>query len=135
MTLRACVGTLLIAGLSSGLEVSAHHSFAAEYDPNKPITLTGSVTKVDWRNPHVHINMDVKDQAGKVTSWDLELGGPNGLLRKGWTRNSLKSGDMIVMNGYAARDGSPLANAVTITLADGRKVFADSSAGTIDKAP
>src|SRR4051812_26864732 len=134
MTCRVWLGTLLIVGMSV-MPAFAHHSFAAEYDSNKPVTLTGSVTKVDWRNPHVHINIDVKDQAGNVTNWDLELGGPNGLLRKGWTRNSLKPGDAIIMSGYAGRDGSPIANAVTITLASGQKVFADSSADTIDKVP
>jgi hypothetical protein len=123
MTIAAAV--LLIAANTS---LSAHHSFAAEYDNNKPVALTGAVTAVSWRNPHVHFSIDVKDAAGAVTNWEFELGGPNGLLRRGWTRTSLKPGDTVTVNGYLARDGSHLVNAVTVMLSDGRKVFADSSA-------
>ena len=106
---------------------SAHHSFAAEYDSGKMITLTGAVTKLVWRNPHAHFFIDVKDQSGTLTNWDFELGGPNGLVRRGWTRDSLKPGDVVTVNGYVARDGSHLVNAVAVTLSDGRKVFAGSS--------
>lgn len=116
---------LAVAGL--GLAVvpaMAHHSFAAEYDSNKPITLTGSVTKMEWTNPHARFYADVKDASGTVVNWEFELGSPNGLMRKGWTRNSLKPGDSITIEGYSAKDGSHLVNARTVTLADGKKVFA-----------
>jgi hypothetical protein len=110
----------------------AHHSFAAEYDDKKPITLSGTVTKVEWLNPHARFYMDVKDESGKVTNWEFELASPNGLMRKGWTRNSLKPSDVVTVEGYRAKDGSNLGNARSINLADGRKVFAGS---TDDGAP
>ena len=122
--------SVLAAGLGlmlAAVPVFAHHSFAAEYDANKPITLSGTVTKVEWMNPHARFYLDVKDESGKVTNWEFELGSPNGLMRRGWTRNSLKLGDTITVNGYLAKDGSRLANARTIKLSDGRKVFAGSS--------
>jgi Family of unknown function (DUF6152) len=102
----------------------AHHSFAAEYDSAKPVTLTGAVTKVEWTNPHARFYADVKDASGNVVNWEFELGSPNGLMRRGWTRNSLKSGDTITVEGYMAKDGSHLCNARNVSLADGRKVFA-----------
>jgi hypothetical protein len=105
----------------------AHHSFAAEYDEKKPITLTGTITKVEWMNPHVRFYFDVKDDAGKVVSWEFELGSPNTLMRKGWTRNSLKPGDVVTVDGNLAKDGSNVGNGRTVTLADGRKVFAGST--------
>ena len=114
----------LVAAVAPAL---AHHSFAAEYDDKKPVTLTGSVTKVEWLNPHARFYVDVKDDSGKVTNWEFELGSPNGLMRKGWTRNSLKPGDVVTVDGYRAKDGSNLGNARTINLADGRKVFAGSA--------
>ena len=105
----------------------AHHSFAAEYDSAKPVTLTGTVTKVEWMNPHARFYIDVKDQNGVVSNWELELGSPNGLMRAGWTRNSLKQGDQVTVSGSLAKDGSNLANARQVTLADGKRVFAASS--------
>jgi len=120
--------TLLAAGLVAVVVPAvAHHSFAAEYDNNKALKLTGTVTKVEWMNPHARFYIDVKDQSGKVTNWEFELGSPNGLMRRGWTRNSLKQGDAVTVSGYAAKDGSNLGNARTVNLADGRKVFAGST--------
>lgn len=119
---------VLIAGVGLLAPAYGHHSFAAEFDQRKPITLAGCVTKVEWTNPHAHFFIEVKDQQGKVTSWDLEMGSPNGLYREGWTRSSLKIGDDVVVEGFRAKDGSNLANAVSVKLADGRRVFAGSSA-------
>jgi hypothetical protein len=118
---------LLAAMMMMATAAWAHHSFAAEYDSAKPVTLKGTVTKMEWMNPHARFYVDVKDESGKVTNWELELGSPNGLMRRGWTRNSLKPGDSVIVEGYLAKDGSSLANARQITLADGRKVFAGSS--------
>jgi Family of unknown function (DUF6152) len=105
----------------------AHHAFSAEFDAAKPIMLTGTVAKVAWTNPHAHIHVDVTDRAGKVTTWDFELGSPNALMRRGWSARSLKPGDHITVSGYLAKDGSSLANARSITLADGHELFAGSS--------
>jgi hypothetical protein len=107
----------------------AHHSFAAQYDANKPVKLTGVVTRVEWMNPHMYFHMDVKDANGKVTNWALENGNLSGLLRRGWRKDSLKVGDMVTVEGSLAKDGSPLANARTVTLSDGRRIFAGSSQG------
>jgi len=105
----------------------AHHSFAAEYDEKKPITLKGVVTKVEWANPHARFYVDVKDDKGNVTNWNLELASPNVLVRNGWKRNSLQVGDAVEVSGSQAKDGSNMANARAVTLSDGRKVFAGSS--------
>jgi hypothetical protein len=122
--------SLLLAGLGlfvAGLPVVAHHSFGAEYDADKPVTLKGTVTKVEWANPHARFYIDVKDESGNVTNWNLELASPNGLMRQGWTRHSLNVGDVVTVTGSQAKDSSKMANARTVTLADGRKVFAGSS--------
>jgi len=118
---------LLVGMMMMATAAWAHHSFAAEYDSAKPVTLKGTVTKMEWMNPHARFYVDVKDESGKVTNWELELGSPNGLMRRGWTRNSLKPGDSVIVEGYLAKDGSSLANARNVTLADGRKIFAGSS--------
>ena len=105
----------------------AHHSFAAEYDPAKPVKLKGKVTEMEWINPHSWIHLDVTGADGKVTSWMIEGGSPNALLRQGFTKNSLPTGSEIVVEGYQAKDGSPRANGRDITYADGRKLFMGSS--------
>ena len=104
----------------------AHHSFAAEYDASKPVKITGSVAKLEWTNPHARFYIDVKDAAGKTVQWNFELASPNVLSRNGWTRHSLKEGDMVTVEGSQAKDGAYLANAKTVTLSDGRKIFAGS---------
>src|SRR5439155_8335577 len=120
-----------IAGLSLAvLPAMAHHSFAAQYDRNKSVTLTGPVTKIDWINPHARLFMDAKDANGKAANWEIELGSLAGLLRRGWSRNSLKVGESVTVNAFLAKDGSNLANAQTVKLSDGRQVFAGSSAET-----
>ncbi len=118
----------------------AHHSFAAEFDPKQSISLTGVVTKVEWMNPHTHFYIDVKDEKGNVTNWDLETGSPNGLSRMGWTRHSLKEGDVVSLQAFRAKDGSSLASARMVTLADGRRIFAgaannDGGPGTTGPPP
>jgi len=106
-----------------------HHSFAAEFDSSKPVELKGTVTRLDWVNPHAWIYLDVKDEKGNVTSWGCELGSPNLLLRNGWSRDSLKAGDVVVVNGSRAKDGSNIANARTVRLADGKRIFNAGSSG------
>jgi hypothetical protein len=128
--MRARFGLLIACGaglLTSALPVSAHHSFAAEYDASKPVELKGRVTKVEWTNPHARFYIDIKDADGKVTTWNFELASPNVLTRNGWTRHSLQEGDEITVQGSMAKDGSNLANARTVTLANGKKVFAGSN--------
>src|SRR5215475_5408200 len=109
----------------------AHHSFAAEYDSKKPLNLKGAVTKVEWMNPHVYFYIDVRDeQTGKITNWAFEMGAPAVTERNGWTRNSMKIGDMVIVEGTRAKDGAPPGNARAVTLASsGKKLGAGSSEG------
>jgi hypothetical protein len=105
----------------------AHHSFSAEYDRDKPIKVTGTVTKLEWTNPHARIYVDVQDADGKVVNWDFELGPPNGLMRQGWSRNSLRAGHVVTINGFLSKDQQHVANARSVHLPDGRQVLAGSS--------
>jgi hypothetical protein len=104
----------------------AHHAFAAEFDSSKPVKLRGTVTKMEWINPHAWIHMDVKNDDGTVSSWMIEGGSPNTLLRHGFTKNSLQPGTEIVVDGYQAKDGLNKANGRDITLPDGKKLFVGS---------
>ena len=132
MRTRLTVAVVCIAALLAAVPVVAHHSFAAEYDADKPIKVTGTVTKIDWTNPHCWFYVDVKNEAsGKTENWAFEMGNPNALLRLGWTRNSLKAGEAVTVEGSRARDGSLHANARSMVLTStGQKLFAGSSQGT-----
>lgn len=121
----AFLGCVLLAAAAPA---SAHHSFAAQYDASKPVTLAGVVTKVEWTNPHARFYIDVKGEDGTVTNWNLELASPNYLRRAGWTSTSLKQGDQVKVEGSMARSGANMANAAAVTLADGKRVFARSDA-------
>jgi hypothetical protein len=120
----------LLVLVAAALPALAHHSFSAEFDEKATTTLTGAVTKVEWFNPHIWVYLDVKDAEGKPQHWQCEGGAPNSLVRNGWTKNSLKQGDEITIDGYLAKDGSKTCNARKVTMADGKSVFAGSSAPT-----
>ena len=121
----ACVGALMVVA-----PMAAHHSFAAEYDSKKPVTLKGIVTKVEWMNPHVYFYLDVTDEKGKTTNWALEMGPPRLLENGGWKKSTIKQGTEVIVNGTLARDGSPQANARNVTVdATGERLGAASSEG------
>ena len=120
---------IMAAGLIliSAIQILAHHAFAAEFDRTKQIKVTGTVTKVDWRNPHIWIYVDVKDANGKIENWGFQGGPPSYLTRVGWTRTDLKPGTVVTMQGFRAADGSNHASGGSVTLADGKKLFVGSA--------
>ena len=124
--------TVAAAGLSLAATATlAHHSFSAEFDANKRLTMTGTVTKVEWQNPHTWFYVDVKDDNGNVANWGFELASPNLLIRQGWTRSSMKVGDVVTVEAYLAKNGTNNANAHVVTLgATGKTLFTGSSAGS-----
>ncbi len=123
MRLKTVFAGLLVAVLPA----LAHHSFSAEYDSNQPVTLKGTLTKVEWTNPHGWIYIDVKNDDGKVTSWAVEFGAPNALLRRGLRKSDFPAGVELVVNGYRARSGSPTINGTSVKFPDGRNLFTGSS--------
>jgi hypothetical protein len=134
--MRTFIGLLALVGImQSGAPTAAHHSFAAEFDGEKPVILKGTVTKVEWRNPHIWVYLDHRNPDGTVTAWECEGGAPNALTRQGWSRNTLKEGQEITINGYRARNGTNTCNASQWKLPDGRLVFAGSAAAAGEGRP
>jgi hypothetical protein len=128
MKYALAVGALCIVLLfTATVPLIAHHSFAAEYDNNKPIKFSGKVTKVEWLNPHIYVYLDVKDNSGSTVNYAVEGGAPNGLFRQGWRKDTLKVGDTLSIEGFLAKDGSNTVNARTWLLPDGKKVFAGNA--------
>jgi hypothetical protein len=119
---------LALGILSLSAPAIAHHAFAAEFDRDKPVTLSGKVTKIEWVNPHTWIHMEVTGKDGKLVTWRIEGGAPNALMRRGWNRNSIKIGEQVTVDGFLAKDGSPTANGTQVKTADGRVFGAASSA-------
>lgn len=136
LKLRLGISALLV---TAALPALGHHSFAAEYDSNRPITVKGTIQKLEWVNPHAYFWVAVKDESGAVKVWAFESLSPNALARQGWNRNSLKEGEEVTVEGYMAKDGKPLAdgsihaNSKSVTRSDGRKVFVGSSADDASK--
>ena len=126
---------IAVCGLAlAAATARAHHAFSAEYDSDRPITLTGTVTLLEWTNPHARLYIDAPGDDGEIVNWDLELGPPNGLMRQGWRRDSLLPGTTVTVEGFRHREKPTVANARSVTLADGRRVFAGSSFDTTEAA-
>lgn len=133
MRIKAFFFGTALALVAGTVPLLAHHSFAAEYDANKPIKITGAVTKVEWMNPHARFYVDVKDADGKVTNWNFELGAIPVLLKQGWRKDSLKVGDQVTVEGLMAKDGANAGSTRRVVLPDGRRVF--GGAAVADGAP
>jgi hypothetical protein len=126
MTFRVAAALATFATLTAGA-AAAHHSFSAEFDPDRPVKFTGTVTETKFSNPHAWIYVDVKGEDGKVVNWALEMGGANALIRRGWRREDLPAGTVLLVEGWQARNATPTANISTVTFEDGRRLFAGSS--------
>jgi len=127
MNAKFAVLVTSLAAIAGSVPVLAHHSFSAEFDANIAVDVTGTVTKIEWANPHTFFYVDVRNGNGEYENWAMEMGSPNGLMRRGWTRNTLKIGDVVTVTGSRAKDGSLKGNARSVTLADGKRLFAGSS--------
>jgi hypothetical protein len=127
MRITPCIALASAVQLAAAVPLLAHHAFSAEFDPNKQVSLRGTVTKMEWINPHSWIHIDVKTTDGKVESWMIEAGPPGALVRRGWTKNSVALGTEVVVEGYQAKDGSNRANGREITLPDGQRLFVGST--------
>lgn len=127
--MRLNLAVLILAASSIAAPAFGHHSFAAEFDGTKPVKLAGTMTKLEWTNPHIWLYLDVKDDAGNVAKWQCEGGAPNTLTRNGWTKEAIKGGDQVVIEGWMAKDGSKTCNARSVKMPDGKSVFAGSSNG------
>lgn len=125
-TLSAVIVAMALSAVGTA-SLAAHHSFAAEFDGTKPVVLKGTVTKVEWRNPHIWVYLDVRDADGKITAWQCEGGAPNALTRQGWSRRDIPEGSQLTIEGYRAKNGTNTCNASTWKLPSGRTVFAGSS--------
>jgi Family of unknown function (DUF6152) len=125
-----------VAFVASANSAFAHHPFSAEFDANKPVMLMGTITRVNWENPHTYVFLDVKDSTGTVSNWKVELGSPVALTNRGWHRDMLKTGESVTVDGWQAKDGSHLANARSLTMPNGKTMSAASSyTGTSKKTP
>jgi hypothetical protein len=130
MEIKSVLGSSALTLVLVAVPLVAHHSFSAEFDSTKVVTLTGKVTKVEWMNPHARIYFDAKNDKGEMVNWDFEMGSPNGLMRLGWRRDSLKTGDEITVNGTLAKNAPYVGNARSVTLVKtGKRLFAGSSEG------
>lgn len=127
MRTKLTVALVGVAWLQAAAPAVAHHAFAAEFDVNQPVKLRGSVTKMEWVNPHSWLRIDVKGPDGKVENWAIEMGPPNSLLRSGWNKNSLPVGTEVLVAGFRAKDGTPVANGREVTFPDGKRLFVGSS--------
>ena len=135
MTARHGLAAIGAAWLCATVALGAHHGFSSEYDEKKPVELKGIITRLEWTNPHARFYIDVADASGKVTNWNFELASLNSLRRNGWTQYSLKVGEVVTATGYAALSGVPMANANSVTLADGRALFAATNAPSVQQTP